>query len=552
MIARRWKLHSFSYSTEMLEARRWTEMLEARRLSAISAVSREPVEADVQGYAGKRPKDPSIKLSHLRARELEAQMEAGKFRAESSKLGAGFLGGSSNAAVGMWLTLAAVALGFFVFQCYTVSRLLSQSLLPTPFDWTYLFSLVPIVSLGSYRGYYLSRKMYREAYHSFIFSLVCICLTQLINLIFRLVYFQFRTYSRPFLCANLQEPSSCRGWRFVAGLQLAVVCCVLCSFACMLGLFAALSLAEGRIIVASNTVKYIAAIVGVAILGYGIGQYLVTNELGASLSFLIVVVCALLFGYMSWKRNQVKKNADPKIAKDKDKYDNVWTEIVGEYEEKSHTISILGELQSILGDFTSERKKMNLTARQSKKILLGGEEILKSKPCQAIKDLVVLFAQADELNPHFQQCSEKWCSSPGSTHKFSAVKRKARAIEKLYRSYNGDASRLTDLVRSSISCETFEDLKNVLNKILSDPTVVILHVKNKFKYDYKSAESAGYRNINLLLILVDDATMEAGVDCHICELQLGLSKIDEIKNVVVEGEQHGHQRYVEWRDLLAE
>ena len=40
--------------------------------------------------------------------------------------------------------------------------------------------------------------------------------------------------------------------------------------------------------------------------------------------------------------------------------------------------------------------------------------------------------------------------------------------------------------------------------------------------------------------------MAKGLDAHVCELQLTLAEIDDIKN------DEGHSRYVKWRDLKAE
>ena len=59
------------------------------------------------------------------------------------------------------------------------------------------------------------------------------------------------------------------------------------------------------------------------------------------------------------------------------------------------------------------------------------------------------------------------------------VKRRARAIEKIFRCYRGDAAMVTDLVRSSITCKTFEALVECLEVIRSDPHTQILQIKNR-------------------------------------------------------------------------
>ena len=123
------------------------------------------------------------------------------------------------------------------------------------------------------------------------------------------------------------------------------------------------------------------------------------------------------------------------------------------------------------------------------------------------------------------------------------VKRRARAIEKIFRCYRGDAAMVTDLVRSSITCKTFEALVECLEVIRSDPHTQILQIKNRFDRKYDSYESAGYRNISLSLIIVDEMTMAYGLDTHICELQLGLGVFEKLKH-----ELKGHRRYVKFRD----
>merc|ERR1719387_2428094 len=127
-----------------------------------------------------------------------------------------------------------------------------------------------------------------------------------------------------------------------------------------------------------------------------------------------------------------------------------------------------------------------------------------------------------------------------------SVKRRARAIEKLYRSYAADATCLIDLVRSSITFPDVDALAKCLNIILEDARVVVLNVKNRLDPGYDSAESAGYRNVSLSLLLVDNTTMGLHVDCHISEVQLGLKDFDDKKS------DDGHKRYVDYRDARAE
>ena len=50
----------------------------------------------------------------------------------------------------------------------------------------------------------------------------------------------------------------------------------------------------------------------------------------------------------------------------------------------------------------------------------------------------------------------------------------------------------------------------------------------------------------LSVVLVDEYSMSTAVDCHVCELQLGLAELDEKKS------DGGHKRYVHWRNMQAE
>ena len=130
-------------------------------------------------------------------------------------------------------------------------------------------------------------------------------------------------------------------------------------------------------------------------------------------------------------------------------------------------------------------------------------------------------------------------------------KRRQRAIEKVWRSYGGNAMRLGDLVRASLTFNTVGELKACLALILADNTVRVLRVKNRFagKYDARKL-SCGYRDIQLSVALSESCLspedVEKGLHEHVCEVQLHLSPIYALKN------DEGHKRYVEFRNRRAE
>ena len=131
-------------------------------------------------------------------------------------------------------------------------------------------------------------------------------------------------------------------------------------------------------------------------------------------------------------------------------------------------------------------------------------------------------------------------------------------MQKLFRSYSGDAGLLTDLVRAEITfgdsgdtnandVQALKNLHKCLERICKEQKIIILKIKNRFDLDpkiAKSEESCGFRNISISMILVDEYTMEHSVDGHICELQLQLKAMKDMIPL-------GHENYVKRRDMLA-
>ena len=78
-----------------------------------------------------------------------------------------------------------------------------------------------------------------------------------------------------------------------------------------------------------------------------------------------------------------------------------------------------------------------------------------ASPVQYLQDIAVLFAEAATLNGHFQTRALDFASDSG-THNRCYVKRRRRAIQKMFRSYGGNAGRLIDLVRSSITFDSID------------------------------------------------------------------------------------------------
>lgn len=234
--------------------------------------------------------------------------------------------------------------------------------------------------------------------------------------------------------------------------------------------------------------------------------------------------------------------ADAIVSSDRCRYDSLWARRFSTAAEAPGLARLGRAVEScraaartgVAGDTEARLKRTSAAGKTA-------------KPRQLISDPAVLFAQAAALNPRFQDCVAEWAQGvAGAAPKRVGLKRRARAVEKLFRSYGGDASNLVDLVRSAITFGSVGGLVEVLERIRGDPRVVILQVKNRLDPRFDSRESAGYRNVALSVAIVDHGTMASGLDAHVCELQLSLAEIDEIRN------DDGHLRYVKWRDLLAE
>eukprot|EP00929_Paragymnodinium_shiwhaense_P020846 TRINITY_DN13766_c0_g1_i1.p1 TRINITY_DN13766_c0_g1~~TRINITY_DN13766_c0_g1_i1.p1 ORF type:complete len:229 (+),score=20.12 TRINITY_DN13766_c0_g1_i1:34-687(+) len=164
---------------------------------------------------------------------------------------------------------------------------------------------------------------------------------------------------------------------------------------------------------------------------------------------------------------------------------------------------------------------------------------------QDLMSLPLLYAQAFAVNHHFQAKCAEWGAGLG-LYIPGIVKQPRRAIQKIWRTYNGQPQRLVDIVRASIVCDTTLELLTVLRRIEDDTDAGIVRIKNRFDPSYDSDVTAGYRCLALNIIIVNQRTRNNSAEKHICELQLGLHKMHELKT------DGGHSRFVAFRDSSAE
>ena len=115
-------------------------------------------------------------------------------------------------------------------------------------------------------------------------------------------------------------------------------------------------------------------------------------------------------------------------------------------------------------------------------------------------------------------CPAAIAAFPGSHFDAAPLKSKARIVEKAEKEYNGDYSRLVDVVRASAVFESAADLGRFVASLAGDDAmeVKVVRAKDRFNHDI-----SGYRDM-LLNVRVRD-------DPHVGELQLHIGRIKAIK-----------------------
>jgi hypothetical protein len=130
--------------------------------------------------------------------------------------------------------------------------------------------------------------------------------------------------------------------------------------------------------------------------------------------------------------------------------------------------------------------------------------------------------------------------------KRTVLKSVDRSIEKISRCYQGNVALLVDVCRACMVLEDMDHIHKAMSLIADDPQLQIVRVKNRFSRDYKSSQSAGYRDVLVNLRISNTLTQKFGLELHVCELQLSLKQFMILRN----GE--GHKRYVEYRNKRCE
>ena len=252
----------------------------------------------------------------------------------------------------------------------------------------------------------------------------------------------------------------------------------------------------------------------------------------------------LLFGLQRYRRRNALTSA---MRGDVAAYAVAWAAVTANPTQKQH----LRDIEEML----AQRQPSQHMVRENNMV----RKKLRKRATTA-EQVAILLTQAWTVNDKFQGTVASWkrASSSGGDLEAAAAqgkvllpKRRQRAIEKVWRSYGGNATRLGDLVRASLTFDTVGELKACLALILADGNVRVFRVKNRFASTYDAIKlSCGYRDIQLSVTFSEAcfSPEEVAMDLqeHVCEVQLHLLPIYTLKN------DEGHKRYVTFRNERVE
>lgn len=149
---------------------------------------------------------------------------------------------------------------------------------------------------------------------------------------------------------------------------------------------------------------------------------------------------------------------------------------------------------------------------------------------QTSNDLDELYQQAAAAQPDLAQFTQDIADRFGGEALIPpTLKARKRSREKIAIDYGGDASRITDLARTSVIFETESQVLEALDVLRQDRKVV--RIKDRFQSPVN-----GYRDVLLNLLMPNE---------HIVEIQLHLRSILDVKY------KYGDQLYLEIRSIEA-
>jgi len=436
---------------------------------------------------------------HVQGREgtedldLDAVLRVGRHRAASAAARAGFGFGEGRGAVAAWALFGSAAL------CWGAFVLATDPSQPAPAH----YALGATFLLGGFAAVMRAVALWRRT--------------------------AYKLYSIPVLCFTI-----------AAGVLASAGACM----AQGAPLRAAYNGAAAVVLVALGTLllrgdkegaqRLIYAVLGVCslvLLGAGVAQLATGGTTGTWVGNLIFsAVCAvLLHGARRWHA-LVLNRAGAIVAADCKVYDAEWRKLLRR--EPPGGRVALQALRACVAH--------------------ASEGLPRSTPGQPTSDLGTLYRSAKLTNAPFQDAVADLCTGLGEHCRCDTPKKMGRAVEKVWRCYGGDVSRLVDLVRSSAVFDSVEDMRACLQRIAGSDAVQLLRIKNRFDLGYDSKLSGGYRDVSMNLALAGAGAPPPGevaeedAGAHVCELQLQLRDFYKLKKA------DGHKRYVEFRNLRAE
>ena len=474
-------------------------------------------------------KEATLELRDSRILELRSMMHRGAEYAQAAVLRAGYFGGESRLAIAGW------SFAGCLLVLYSIQLLYSALRGGSDYAWAmktrgYVAALclaaITSLVLGVavlIRVFCLRDRRRRAAHYAMIF--IALWLGGM-GMVVHVMYIFTDSFAKP-------RP-------ILLYLDLLSNLCNLVCRACLLGFGTATfegdhGRASLRLIFAGG--------VCVLYMGFWFAVSRLQRDPAATQAGVFFVMClgVLATLYLIHLRRRTRRNADRIVARDRDRYDALWKDLAA----AAPFLAKLDALEAAVARSKQVRvEPKSVRARAFAKLEQLREITGTAKPRQFIDDLAVLLAQAAALNTHFQGLVA--ARAKGGKHRPGSVKSRARAIEKLYRSYGGDASRLIDLVRTIVVFDDIDGVVAFVEALCDDPALAVVGSKNALSATFDSRENAGYRNINLSVLVVDSLAFSQGLDAHVCELQLGIAPIEALRN------EEGHANYIKWRDINAE
>ena len=272
-----------------------------------------------------------------------------------------------------------------------------------------------------------------------------------------------------------------------------------------------------------------------------------------SMTFVPLVMSSII-AYLT--RRESRRRAARVIADDWNKYECCWTRLLQDTEEKKNIQCLCEYVKKLHTEQTlgsaplRQRFKKSLTPGLSDSY---GQDVvieMEEKSGHLVQDLDQLFAQARGLYPFLRAQTCQWAAASDAylpverssgcqleylqwselekspillqSVRWAKLKARQRAVEKLFRCYAFDVSRLLDCCRQSLYFDRVDRLLKCLQAIHQDHAVQVLRVHNKLRPTYNAATTAGYRDVLVNLLLTTEGTKRLGVENHVCEVQLVL------------------------------